>query len=943
MKLNFKLIAITLLLVQFAFSQKGEVNGKLIDVDFQDPVAFANILIKGTATGTTSDFDGIYSLSLDEGTYTLEFSFLGYKTVEITDVVIKPDEVTTVNLTMEILAEGLDEVVVAVSVKKNTETAVLGLQKNSVNLLDGLSAETFKKSGASNVAAAIKRVPGVSVQGGKYVYVRGLGDRYTKSILNGVDIPGLDPDRNTIQLDIFPENIIDNVLVLKSASANLPADFTGGIVNIKTKDYPTKEEYGLSFSAGYNPNMHFNGDYLRYEGGNTDFLGFDDGTRDLPINKNQDIPNTFDYDPRLTTITKQFSPVLSAMRNSSFMDFSAGLTAGNQFTVGKDSTDRIGYLASVSYKNSTVFYEGAENNFFRRNSDTSKFELETDRTQNGDLGKNTVLVSGLLGTSYKTERSKYKLNLLHIQNGESTAGLFKQTLNFSDFIDLSKDNLEYTERSITNALFSGKHTDENTLWTTEWALSPTLSKIQDKDIRTTSFRIEDGVPSISKNNQPKRIWRELEEVNVVAKIDLTKKYQLMKKDAKLKFGVYGAYKMRDFSILNFEIENNVITSIYDGIADNILSEENIWTVTNNSGSYIDPDVSISEPANTYQAEQQNIAGYISNEFKIGSKLRTVLGLRVEKFESKYKGEDNRDINDPQKVIYDNETLINKFDLFPTANLIYMLTEETNIRGSYSRTTARPSFKEASIAKIFDPLSNNTFIGNIDLKPTYVSNYDLRIEWFGKGAEMIALSGFYKSFKDPIELTYFESSSDNFTPQNLGNANVIGVEIELRKNLGFLAVALDNFSLNINTSIIKSTQVFSASERNLRELGLREGETMGNDRELQGQSPFLINTGINYNSEKHKLQMGLFYNIQGKTLQVVGTGFVPDVYTMPFHNLNFNLSKSFGANQNQSINFKVSNLLNDDVVSEYESFRATNKTFSKRSPGMAISLGYSIKF
>jgi TonB-dependent receptor len=477
----------------------------------------------------------------------------------------------------------------------------------------------------------------------------------------------------------------------------------------------------------------------------------------------------------------------------------------------------------------------------------------------------------------------------------------------------------------------------------EWALSPTLSKIQDKDIRTTSFQVEDGVFSIPQNNQPKRIWRYLEEINAVAKLDFTKKYQLSEKDAKLQFGGYGSYKTRDFSILNFEIENNTSTSQFNGVADAILSEENLWTVENNSGSYIDPDISISEPANTYDATQQNIAGYASNEFKIGNKLRTILGLRVEKFESRYTGEDNKDINDPNKVIFDNRTILDKFDFFPTANLIFEMTEEINLRGSYSRTTARPSFKEASIAKIFDPLSNNTFIGNIDLQPTYINNFDFRIEWFGESAEMIALSSFFKTFKDPIELTYFESSSDNFTPRNLGDADVIGLEFEFRKNLGFIANTLKNLSANVNTSVIKSTQVFSEQEHNLRELGLRDGQTLGNDRELLGQSPYLIIAGVSYLGEANGLQAGVFYNVQGKTLQVVGTGFVPDVYTMPFHNLNFNLTKAFGENQNQSINFRISNLLGDDVESEYESFGAQNRIFSKRNPGRDFSLGYSLKF
>ncbi|MCJ7466522.1 MAG: TonB-dependent receptor [Maribacter sp.] len=942
MKLHFKLLTLIAFVSQLSWGQQGEVTGTLKDADFQDPVPFANIVIKGTTKGTTSDFDGKYTLALDAGTYTVSYSYLGYKTVEITDVVVKPGEVTTVNVTMETLAEGLDEVVIAVSVKKNTETAVLGIQKKAVNLLDGLSAEAFKKSGAGDVANAIKSVPGVSVQGGKYVYVRGLGDRYTKSILNGIDIPGLDPDRNTIQLDIFPTNIIDNVLVLKSASADLPADFTGGIVNIVTKDYPTKKEYSLSLSGSYNPEMHFNSNYLDYKGGGTDFLGFDDGTRDVPINRKQDIPNTFDYDPRLTAITKQFSPVLSALRSTSFMDYSVGFTAGNQYNVGQGE-NRLGFLGSFSYKNSTTFYENAENNFYRRNPDPAIFELLTNRTQKGDIGSNDVLVSGLLGTSFKTKKSKYKLNLLHLQNGESTAGLFNQTLNFTDFIDFKKDNLEYTQRSISNGLLTGTHTNGDASWSTEWSLSPTYSQIRDKDIRTTAFRIDDGIYSFQQNNQPKRIWRNLEEIDAVSKLDVTRKYFLDKKEAKLLFGAYGSFKKRDFSILNFEIQSNKNTTVFDGIADNILAPENLWTVSNDSGTFIDPDISIAEPANTYNAKQRNIAAYASNEFKIGDRLRTIVGLRWENFQTRYTGEDNKDINDPQKVIYDDQKILDKLDFIPTANLIYELTDKMNLRGSYAHTTARPSFKEASIAKIFDPLSSVTFIGNIDIQPTYIDNFDLRMEWFGESAEMIALSGFYKSFKDPIELTYFENSFDNFTPRNLGNANVLGVEFELRKNLGFIANAFNNFSLNVNTSIIKSTQVYSDAERTLRQLGLRDGETLGNDRTLQGQSPFLINASINYSQVEKGLQMGLFYNVQGKTLEVVGTGFAPDVYTMPFNNLYLNLTKSFGENQNQSINLKVSNLLNDDVESQYESFGAQNQLFYKRHPGRAFSVGYSLKF
>ena len=221
-------------------AQSGKIIGSITDGDYNEPMAFANVLVKNTTTGTTSDFDGNYQLEVSEGIYTLIFSYIGYQSIEVSDVNVGPNSEVIVDVTLN--TNSLDAVVITTTIRKNTESAVLDLQKKSITMLDGLSAQSIKSSGAGNIASAVKSVPGVSIQGGKYVYVRGLGDRYTKSILNGVDIPGLDPDRNTIQLDIFPTNILDNIQVVKSFTADYPADFTGGVVNIVTKDFPNKEE-----------------------------------------------------------------------------------------------------------------------------------------------------------------------------------------------------------------------------------------------------------------------------------------------------------------------------------------------------------------------------------------------------------------------------------------------------------------------------------------------------------------------------------------------------------------------------------------------------------------------------------------------------------------------------------------------------------------------------
>ena len=915
-------------------AQSGLIRGVIIDNEFQDPVPFTNIIVKEVGTGTTSDFDGNYEIGLSEGVYTLMFSFMGYETLEISDVKVSSQELAVVNVTMNTLAQGLDEVVISVSASKNTETSVLEFQKKSVSLVDGLSSQRIKSSGASNIASAVKSVPGVSVQGGKYVYVRGLGDRYTKSILNGIDIPGLDPDRNTIQMDIFPTNILDNVIVIKSATADMPADFTGGIVDVLTKEFPNSKRLSISVSSAYNPKMHYNNNYLSSVSSNTDFLGFDDGLRSIPVNPNQGYSVLEGINsPKISEVTNKFNPNMSALKKTSLGDYSFSISGGNQKTIGSDM--RLGYFGSFSYKNTTDFYEKSQNNTFYKEADSKIFQLSKNRTQNGPLGQNSVILSAMGGFSFKTSLSKYKLNILHIQNGESSAGIFDQTVNLNDSKELLKHNLDYTQRAITNILISGTHTfNQDSAWKLNWKLSPTKSSIKDKDVRTTSFEVVDnGTFQIKENDKPTRIWRNLDELNLVGKLDLERKLKLFNNDSKLKFGTLGSFKEREYDIYSFRINvPDNMGILNNGNPDNLLKSSNLWSPNNIFGNHIALYTNGGvEKGKNYDANQLTLAGYSSIEFKIGIKLKSVIGIRAEKFIQKYSGE-----NSGGTINYQDEKVIDKLDVFPSTNLIYSLKENSNIRFSYSKTTARPSFKEASIAEIFDPLSNMTFIGNIKLRPSYIDNLDLKFEIFGDKNELFAVSGFYKSFQDPIELSYYESATENFQPKNLGNAKVFGLEFEMRKQIS------QAIGININASIIESKQEYGTSELNLRTNGLRAGESLGTYRRLQGQSPYLINSSIDYKDE-NGLITGLFFNMQGKTLEVVGTGFAPDVYTHPFESLNFNLSKKIGENKNKTFTVKIENLLDSKKESYYESFKAVNRIFSFRDLGRTFSIGYNVNF
>ena len=942
MKKSIILTIIVGLLSFITFAQSGIITGTVNDGEYNDILPFANVIIKDSQRGALSDFEGKYSLELKPGIYTVQFSFVGYQTLEINEVIVKNGETIIVDVTLKASTAKLDEVIITTSLKRNTEASILHLQRNSVKLMDGLSLESIKNSGASDIASAVKNIPGVSVQRGKYVYVRGLGDRYTKTSLNGVDVPGLNPDRNTLQLDLFPSSILENVIVSKSSTADQGADFTGGAINIVTKDIPNKEGYSASLGLGYNSDFHFNKNYLTYKGSKTDFLGFDNGLRDNPIPNQQYIPLPQENGEVVEILTKRFTKNLAARRETSFMDYNFSFTAGNQFDVGNN---KLGYVAAISYRNETQYFsQYIDGQVFRKNVNPTIYELNTDRTQQGEGGTNNVLISGIAGLSFKTKKSKYKFNVLHIQNGESKASIFNQQNRIQNSNQIKKDNLIYTQRSITNLLLNGKHSiDQESNWILDWKLSPSLALVYDKDFRVTPFKVSiDELTGIktytiepSESGLPTRIYRDLNEGNIVSNIDIINKHTFLGKEAKVKFGVGYAYKTRSFEVERFSFPLlNIASDFANGDPDQILADQNIYDASINSGVFVRRDSGISD---TYDSQMSIASAYASEEFKITDWFQVVVGLRFEKFQLVYTGErqDGTKLN--------KATILDKSDFFPSTNLIFDLNEEGSqkIRTSYARTTARPSFKEASLAEIFDPINNTFFIGNINVQPTYINNFDLRYEKYGENGDFYTISGFYKSFKDPIELSFIRSATGQFTPLNLGDAIVYGTEIEIRKNLGFIP-GLEKFRINTNLSLINSEQEFSNDEKANREDNLRSGEVLDDTRPLQGQSPYLVNFGIDYTND-NEWNAGLFYNVQGKTLQIVGSGDIPDVYTLPFNNLLFNASKTFGKNKNATISLKFENLLNSNIESVYESYKAKDQIYSKWNPGQKISISYNVKF
>lgn len=939
---NVYLFLVCFLTASAVYGQTGTIRGKVIEASTGESMIGVTVVLSGTTQGAVTDLDGAFIIKASPGTYDLQVSFISYKTVTISGISVEEGKVNAVGIIrLEEAVEELAEVVITAEAIKSSEAALLTVKRKSANVLDGISAESFRRIGDSDAGGAIKRVPGVSIEGGQYVYVRGLGDRYTKTVLNGVEVPGLDPDRNAIQIDIFPTNIIGNIMVYKTFTPDLSADFVGGTVNIETKEFPEEKTLNVTTSMEYNPGMHFISDFLGYEGSDTDFLGFDDGRRDIPFDsKEDDIPSPGSERERVNSITRSFDPIMATKTRSSLPNINLGLSAGNQ--VNKD-TYTLGYNAALSYGVKNTYFEDAVDAFYIKPNQSDESELERDTEFRGPLGIRDIQWNALLGGAIKTDLSKVSVQAMHLQNGIERAAKRIRVRSNENFNTSIVDNLEYTERSLTNFILSGEHSLSDNTLQISWAGSATLATIDDKDVRITPFTVDDDNGSLSINPQeggePNRIWRSLDEQNFVGKVDLTKSFQFRQRESKLKVGLSNIYKTRDFRIDDFflSIRGSQADLNLNGDPNNLLTEDNVISVDEGIGVAVQDRF---VESNSYEGRINISAAYLMGELALTDKLKTILGVRVEQYSQYYTGLNQEALSGgPAGRVFDDEEVLDSFDFFPSVNLIYSVFENSNIRASFSQTVARPSFKELSTAEIQDVLTGRTFLGNIDLVPTYINNFDLRWEFFFKKGQTISLGGFYKTFEDPIELVRQPLQPTDIKPTNVGDAEIIGIEFESRKNLDFISPILSNFSITTNFTWTSATVEIDSTEREGRMRGLRDGQTLETERDFVGQPPFIINASLNYTDFEKGWDAGLSFNRQGATLAVVGINRVADTYTVPFNSLNFNVSKSFGGGDKNKLSVRVTNILGDIREREFQSFESPDFLEYSRDPGTAVRIQY----
>lgn len=918
----------------------GILKGRVFDKT-GEPLIGVNLVLEGTTTGSITDFDGNYTIKAPEGTYNLVVSYISYATRNFESIVIDANKTKVLpDIILEEEAKTLQEIVVKATVLDNTDNAITRKQQNSTNMMDGISAQSIKRTGDNNVAAAARRITGVSIEGGKYIYVRGLGDRYTKSILNGTEIPGLDPERNAVQLDLFPTNILDNIIVYKNFTPDLPGDFVGGLLDITTKNFPDRLNINFSASYGFNTQTTFNNDFILYNGSKADWFAMGYNKRKLPFSKDIKLPNpnNFSITPsqrqEIRDLALSLNNELEAIKMNNFLNQSYSFSLGNQVDK-KEAT--WGYNFAVNYKTDYEFIPEAEYAEIRvLPEDVNKYKYDTISVQRGSIGRQNVLWNTLASAAVKKGNNSFALQLLHTQNGTKQA-TSRYDNNIFNVIERAEQNLEYAQKRISNVILSGKHQLKNNS-RLEWANSFSLSSIVEPDLSFTNLVIidEDSLFQAGGSAGSTKLYRFLDEINDNVKIDYTLPFkQWSKMDSKLKVGVSNVFKSRTFSTYSLTLEAdpptdpNLVNVI--GGANNILAPENIWNPATDTGYYISSI--ISSKSDQYTSKIFNTGAYAMLELPLATKLKFVGGLRVEYTNMIYSGADRL----TQKEIK-NEKVLNAFKFLPSANFVYKATDKMNLRFSYNKTLARPSFKEKSNLVIYDPVIDQNFIGNLDLVITDIHNADIRWEYFfGKG-DLFTVSGFYKKFLNPIEIQSFSVSAPNdLIPRNRNEAQVFGVEFELKKSLSFVHSKLENLQIGTNITYVKS-MIDISDEEKMKYIVV--GEEVENTRQMQGQAPYIINAFLNYSNKKSGTELNLSYNVKGKTLSIVSVGNYPYIYEDPFHNLDLRITQSLGKNKQYSLTLSAANLINDKRILFYDFLNLENAIYRKFSVGRTFNLGFS---
>lgn len=934
----------------------GKITGTVVDSQTGESLIGVNVVIEGTIKGTATDIDGRYTIrNVEPGTYTIVVSYLSFATQTITNVVVDQGQTLTLDILLQEETEFLDEIVVTADVVLNNEAGLLRQRQKSIAFSDAISAESIAKAGSGDAAGALKKVVGASVVGGKYVYVRGLGDRYSTAHLNGSELPSADPDKNAFQLDLIPSNVIQNIVTIKTFTPDKPGNFSGGLVDITTKDFPEQMLFNISSSVGFNTESTLQ-DGLGSTRSKTDLLGFNTDQRDIPRLVQDNIDNIplqadaflkFDdgHVARADTldfISRAFNSEMTP--RSINIPFNTGLSVslGNEFQLaGRD----FGFILGISHNRSFNSYNNGSNGIYQLIGNlTDETELVALNDLNDFRTEENVDLGGLASLSFKANsNNKVSLTWVRTQSGTNEGRIlegFREEIAQGGFDSYNSDVLAYTERKLSSLQLSGKHvaTSLNNL-TLNWSGTISENELDQPDIRFLEYGVNtvDSIFTISTGayNRPQRFFRNMDESNTNMTADLSLPIRFGNGNTMiLKTG--GAYlegsrtfRERRFAYNQDRANFNDFQGDFDGFFSYTGIDQELTDASPVFVIYGNHISDRSNPTNNYDGEKEIKAGFFMAEIPLG-KLKFIGGARYETTLLRA-ASTNEELPDSIRV-----GEIDKEDFLPSASLIYSLNEKQNFRVAYSRTLARPSYREIAPFAGFDAFGGSINAGNVELDRTLITNVDARWEFFLGVGELVAISGFYKLLENPIERVFDTQRVRTRTWQNVEEATVYGIELEARKNLGFISPAFEYISLATNLTFVQSE--VNVPEDELLAARLSDPD-FKDTRPLYGQSPYIFNMDLSYLNPDYDLTIDLNTNYFGDRLSDVTLGANPDVFERGYVTTDLIVSKGFANNFSAKLSLK--NLF-DPRIKRSSRLNGDEYIYHAYSRGRSISLSISYK-
>jgi TonB-dependent receptor len=896
-----KLFLLLTLISTSIYSYSQKVSGSVSDSSNGESLIGAMVLVKGESRGATVQPDGKFLIdNLSKPNYDLEVRYIGYKTQTIT---INTVEDTLLNIQLVPSVQEITTVTVTARTSKETNVELVKLQSNSAVVMDGTNAETFKKTPDNKASDVFKRISGASVQDNKFVVIRGLSDRYNFALINGSPLPSSESDRKAFSFDIFPSNMLDNLTVMKSGSPDLPGEFSGGVININTTEPKDKNYHNLQLSLGYNTITTFR-NFSTYKGSNLDFLGLGSKDRGLPT----DIPRTQDF----SQLNKTDKANLAGLMNTSWSTNSRmALPTGNlQYSIGK-SYKKLSLSFAYNYQNTFNM-----NNLVRRDFEEQSTEVVKKMELRDSVFTQTILNSAMINFLYKIDKNNtiYFKNLYSI-NSEDKVNIRNGVRELdSDPRQWEKStNFWYTQNNLLTNQLSGKHEIKKSKlnWNVGYSNVnrdiPNLRRIvyrkqslleNDTTQQYVAVIQQNGTIPTAAGNM---FWSKSKENIISANYDYSIPVKFGKIENEIKFGGWHQFRDREFTSRNLGFSQYKPNgSSFDSQLlllgpNDIFSQQNMGLLSNGQGGFkLEEATKVSD---NYSASSFLNAGFLMTDSKIG-KLRIVGGLRVESYNQKFNYIEFGS-NLEKRV---DTTVV---DLLPSINIIYSLSDKMKVRTSYYRTVSRPEFRELAPFNFYNFVIDNITSGNPNLKRATIDNFDVRWEMYPGKGQIVSVSGFYKSFNNPIELINRTGTSGApelyFT--NVNKVTNIGGEVEFRINLGtFTKVEnklLDNITVYSNASIIKSV------------VDMSHFVGSGSDRPLQGQSPYIINTGLFYTTPKKDLTATISYNVIGQRIYIVGNVQEPSVWENGRNVIDIQVSKKIGDKVELKLNVK--DLLAQDLV------------------------------